>query len=115
MTATVAVLAGTLRLSRLRVARQFRDAGALSPATAIAFSPERHMDLRSFERMERDGALKPADGGRFWLDETGLEAADRRRRSNASRAVAIMMSLVAVAVLLVERFGHSLPAWVQGR
>lgn len=73
----------------------FVEAGALSPADAIPFTPD-PSHSREWERLRRDRAIRQADGG-WWLDIVAYQAAARAR----SRAALPWLVLGAVLIALL--------------
>jgi hypothetical protein len=98
MTVVVSPVPALAAAARRRLIARFRDAGAISEATAIPHSGGRLIERRLFERMRRAGVILDADGGRYWLDE-GRAAkwnADRRKRGLVAAAALLTAGAIAL-------------------
>jgi hypothetical protein len=85
-----------------QVVRHFRDAGAISPASAKSLKevPEAHsLGLR---RLRRRAVIREAQPERFYLDEEVWVALGRTRR-RVSLAVLALIVLLLVGVVAVSR------------
>jgi hypothetical protein len=85
-----------------QVVRHFREAGAISPASARTLEavPEAHsLGLR---RLRRRAVIREAQPDRFYLDEEVWVALGRTRR-RVSVAVLALIVLLFVGVLAVSR------------
>lgn len=63
---------GVVIRAQTAIIRHFTDAKATSAERAIAFEPDGRAQRRVFRRMTRFGAVRPADSGRWFLDERAL-------------------------------------------
>jgi hypothetical protein len=95
------IIAGAVAASRRRLVRAFREAGAHSAPSAIAFEPRHGPARRYFRALIQYGALVEAKPGTYYLDEAKLEEHSAARRSRA------MKLLAGVAVVGAALFGYS--------
>ncbi len=79
-----------------KVAAHFRNAGALSMADAIPYTPTRPSLVRAFERLKGADVLLTDGRGKWWLDEARWQG---RRSDRRTRAVVALLAVgVAAAV-----------------
>jgi hypothetical protein len=77
-----AIVAVAVARARQRIASHFTEAGAITKAKAVAYTPSSHrMEKRMFARMLAFGALVETSPGHFYLDERRF--ADFRKESLA--------------------------------
>jgi hypothetical protein len=72
----ILVRAATSSLPALRIVRLFREAGALTPATARPFRAQSRIEELEFRRLLRTQIVRESSPGRYYLDQRMLE---RRR------------------------------------
>lgn len=99
ITPVIAVLGAAIAGTDRRIARALRDAGALSPDTAVALPPRRRPIWRwRLQRMERAGAIRRTSGESLYLDEPGWAAyrTSRRRRVLIALSIAIPLMLLVI-------------------
>jgi hypothetical protein len=82
-----------------RVARELRDAGAMSPERATSISASRPIDGRALERLLGAGAVREAGPGHYWLDLEGYGAYRGERRKRALIVLAVGLVVVLVLAL----------------
>lgn len=83
-------------LAERKVAAHFLDAGAVSMADAIPYSPARPSRQRAFERLKGADILKTDGQGKWWIDEARWNG---RRSDRRTRMVFAMLAVgVAAAV-----------------
>lgn len=63
---------GVVIRAETAIVKHFTDAKATSIGKAIPFEPEGRAQRRIFRRMTRFGAILPAEGDRWFLDERAL-------------------------------------------
>jgi hypothetical protein len=80
-------------IAERKVAQHFLDAGAVSMADAIRYTPARPSRQRAFERLKGADVLKTDGQGKWWLDEALWQG----RRSNRRTRVVFAMLAVGVA------------------
>lgn len=105
MGASAGVAAAVAR-ARREVLEHFRVAGATRPEAAVGLPDMRRLGRRQVERWERNGVLREAAGGGYWLDEAAYavdQAARRRRAMVALIVVLVLLAAVAVAAQLTSR------------
>lgn len=74
-------IAAMIVRARRRIAAYFFVEHAVSAEEAVAYVPQRPIERREFERMQKRGVIRDAGGGKYWLDTAAYQAdADRRRR-----------------------------------
>lgn len=78
-------------LAERRVAQAFIDAGAVSMADAVSYTPGTTARQRAFERLKGADVVKTDGQGRWYLDEAkwGKHRSDRRTR--------VVLTMLAVA------------------
>jgi hypothetical protein len=95
---TGAVIAAVAASER-RIARQLREAGAVSPETAIALDAGGHLDRRRLASLLDAGAVREAEPGHYWIDEEAWAARGDKRRS--LMLIAAIVALIAAVVMAV--------------
>ena len=91
------MIAAATAAARRRVLRDFREAGAHSPPSAIAFEPKRRLDRRYFNSLVDFGALIEAKPGTYYLDEDKLAEHTAKRRKRAFTILGTVLVLGAAA------------------
>ncbi|MEO7365846.1 MAG: hypothetical protein ABIW03_05965 [Sphingomicrobium sp.] len=92
-TAAAAILAK----ARRRIIDHFMNSEAVSPATAVAFVPQRRLIERQFTRFQQNGVVRATADGRFWFDLPSYRRWENGRRLR--RAAAVVIAVVAAAAL----------------
>ena len=69
----ILVRATTRWLPALRIVRLFREAGALSPATARPFRAQSRIEELEFRRLLHTQIVRESSPGRYYLDQRTLE------------------------------------------
>lgn len=69
-----------IRRAEQRMIERLRDSGATSYATAQPLSDSRLIEERRLRRLLAAGAIREAESGEYFLDETALENYSQRRR-----------------------------------
>ncbi len=83
-------------IAERKVVAHFLDAGAISMADAIPYTPAHSAGRRAFVRLKGRDILRTDGQGRWWLDE---EAWSQRRADRLTRAGLAMLAVgVAAAV-----------------
>ena len=77
--------------------RSFREAGAFSEPSAIAFEPRRRLDRRYVNSLLDFGALIETKPGTYYLDEEKLADHSAKRRKRALTIIGTMLVLGAAA------------------
>ncbi|WGM45707.1 Succinyl-diaminopimelate desuccinylase [Brevundimonas sp. NIBR10] len=90
-----AVAAMSLQAEK-RITQALRDAGAVSPDTAIALAPGRLIQRGALRRLVRRSAVVEAGEGRYWLDDPAYQ---EMRNTRSSRAILLLFGLAAVLVI----------------
>lgn len=103
MGAAVAAAAAATARARRELLEHFRLAGATRPETAISLPDVRPPARRQFARWQREGVMREAPGGGYWLDEAAYAAADAARRRRAQIALLVVLVLAAVFTFLVQQ------------
>jgi hypothetical protein len=85
-----------------RVVEHFRQAGALSPATARSLDDVHEHHRIGLRRLRRRAVIREAQPDRFYLDEEVWEALGRTRR-RVSLVVLALIVLLFIGVLAVGR------------
>ena len=88
-----------LRTDR-RIARSLRDEGALSAQSAFPFDPQNGLVRWRFRRLANAGAVRPAEEGRWYLDEAGFAAYRSRRRRRLLKVIAIVVPVILLLTYL---------------
>ncbi|WCT73735.1 hypothetical protein PQ455_00440 [Sphingomonas naphthae] len=94
-------IAVAIAAARRRIVTHFREAGATSAETAVAYTPGRLIERRQFERMTRKGVLVAGADGRWHLDEAALKDDTSKRRKRIGFAM-IAGAVVAAAVAAIS-------------
>ena len=81
-----------------RIVRQLRDAGAVSPRSAISLDSS--VDGRVLEALLKTGVVVQAKAGRFFVDEEMVAFRAAARRRLQTRAMLVVAALVLVVGLL---------------
>lgn len=97
MAAAAGVAAAAAR-ARRKVVSHFLQANAVSPDTAIAFTPNRRLEERFFERLKDAGVLKPARNGTYYADVPTLDAWQNSRRKRVGLVIAGVLTAIAAGV-----------------
>lgn len=92
----VGVVAIVFRTAGLRMIRAFHSAGATSPERAITPPTGRIFGTFWLERLSGAGVVRPAEGGRYWLDPVALREFTAARRKRALMLLAALVAAVAV-------------------
>lgn len=94
-----AAAAGAAARGRRQVARDLREAGALSADAALPYAPPSRLAARALERMLRDGVVRETGAGVYWLDEPAYAARLAAFRRRALVLLAAATTIMAAAVL----------------
>lgn len=86
--------------ARHRVRAHFLALHALEPADAIEYVPPSPSERREFEKLERNGVIRRAAPGAYWLDLARLDAADDARRRKWVPLM-LLFSVTAAFVLML--------------
>ena len=92
----MATAAAVIAKAKRDIQHEFFSQDAVRADRAITFDPSRHVQRRIFERWQRAGVIREADGGRYWLDVVAYDL-DLRSRHKRLRIVL----LIIVGLLLV--------------
>ena len=107
-----AVAAMSLQAEK-RITQALRDAGAVSPDTAITLAPGRLIQRGALRRLVRRSAVVEVGEGRYWLDDPAYQ---EMRNTRSSRAILLLFGLAAVliigAAVFVSKAGAQTPAVV---
>jgi len=82
----------------------FRQAGAVSPSSARSSSDLGVHERLAWSRLVRDGVLREAAQGTYYLDESAWVALGQKRRLLAL-VLAIFVVALAAAMMIVTRMG----------
>jgi hypothetical protein len=85
-----------------QIVRRFREAGAISPATAQRLDDLHPGHRLGLHRLRKRAVIREAHADRFYLDQEVWEALSRTRR-RVSLAVLALIVLLFVGVLAVRR------------
>ena len=97
-TAAAAVMAK----ARRDVVSHFMGANAVSAESAVAYEPGRNIYQRQFERLCDAGVIRAAGDGKYWIDVARYDEWSRSRRRWVIVAIAALLSIAAVAGLMVR-------------
>lgn len=95
--ATSAAAAAVARARRV-IQHEFFHADAVRPDRAIAFTPDRLVERRIFERWQRAGVIREAAPGRYWMDVVAYDI-ELRRRFNRQRIAVLALVVVILGLL----------------
>ncbi len=99
---TVAIHLALARRAERRLVAHLRSAGALSAPAAVALSPQDGRKHRhALRRLQREGVVHEADGGRLWLDEAAGRALAERRRRGSLIGLTVLVVLMALLIGIV--------------
>lgn len=96
------IVAAAIGRARRRVVAHFLVQHAISAGDAVAYVPERRLEVKQFERMRRTGVIHDAGEGRFWLDLPAYNAEHARQH----RTLLIVAFVAAVAIAGALLFGY---------
>lgn len=82
------------------VVKHFRDAGAISPGDAIAWTPEGKLQDYEYKQLTAKGALVEMRQGRYYLNEEKLAAGGGVQATLLVAAGAAMLALGGAWMLL---------------
>lgn len=91
------MVAAAVAAARRRVLREFREANAVSPPSAIAFEPKRRIDRRYFNSLVDYGAAIETKPGAYYLDEEKVAEHSAKRRKRALTIMGTLLVLGAAA------------------
>ncbi|HMJ94046.1 MAG TPA: hypothetical protein VK472_08105 [Allosphingosinicella sp.] len=94
---TAPIVAAAVAASRRRVLREFREANAISPPSAIPFEPKRRLDRRYFNSLVDFGAAIETRPRVYYLDEEKLAEHSAKRRKRAFTIMGTLLVLGAAA------------------
>lgn len=83
-----------------RIINRLRQAGAIKPASATAFTPSGRSEQRLLERMVKFGAIVPEAEGHFWLDERALINFRKEELARVLGAIAVAGFAAAGAIAI---------------
>jgi hypothetical protein len=87
-----AVVAGAAAArAQRRVMSYFMSRNAVSAEQAVAYTPDRRIEARFFERMRNRGVVKPGRNGGYYLD---IPAYDAWRNDKRNRLKIVLLALV---------------------
>lgn len=95
MTAAAAVSAR----ARQDVIYQFKEATAFSAESAIAFTPDRRLGRRWFDRLQRHDVIRSATPGLYYLDQAALEQERSREAKDDCRPGGALGVVAALGLL----------------
>ena len=87
------------------VLQRLREAGAVSPSSAVAVEPRDEMIEAALERLRKRSVVREAEPGRFYVDEALIAAqrgAQNRQVAQIGIALAVLLAIALGAVLLVR-------------
>ena len=90
----MAVVVPVRPMAERRVVQAFRDAGAVSMADAVSYSPPDAASERAFARLKGADVLRTNGQGKWWLEE---ERWDDRRSGRRTRTALALVALAAIA------------------
>ena len=94
--ANVAILAATVAAAqRQRRIDELREAGATSPAAAVALEDEARKTLEPVIAL---GIVRQTEDGRWWLDEAAHAAWSQGPKGNQRAVVLVVIALAAIGV-----------------
>ncbi|TKD51763.1 hypothetical protein [Sphingomonas baiyangensis] len=100
MSAPVRTPARAVSLARHKVRAHFLALHAIEPGDAIEYAPPSPTERREFEKLARDGIIRAAAPGNYWLDLSRLDAAiERRRRKWVPLTLLAALTTAFVAIL----------------
>jgi hypothetical protein len=80
--------------------RRFKEAGAVSPETAVELDQIGLRDSRVFRRMVDRDVFKTTVQGKYYMDVDAAEEYRKRRRERALTALLIVLAIAAVVIYL---------------
>lgn len=99
ISSSVPVTVGALAVgARRRIRAHFFALHAVSAEEAVPFVPQRPIERRQFERMQRAGIIQDAGQGRYWFDLAAFQK-DQDRTRAILVPVVIVLCLLAVGLL----------------
>ena len=99
MGASAAVVAAFVRKQR-ELVEHFQRAGAVSPTHARSSSDLGVEEGLAWRRLARDGVIREAVPGAYYLDESAWLAVGQRRRRVAFAVVSVFVALAAVLMIV---------------
>lgn len=87
-------------LAERRIAAHFIDAGAVSMADAIPFTPGTPSRQRAFDRLKGADVLRTDGQGKWWIDEERWQG---RRSDRRTRVVLTMLAVAAAGAFAALR------------
>ncbi len=96
--------ATVISIRRKRLIKHFREAGATSPAAAVALESLGHRPSWIFEQMVRHRVFVAVEDGRYYLDEAAADLFLRERRARALFFCAIFVLFWVIALILNSLF-----------
>ncbi len=84
-----------MAIRRKKLIRAFEEAGAITPARAVALSTLGSRGGFVFRRLVAGGVLVATPDDRYWLDMVAAERATRRRRGVLLTIMGIVGAIVA--------------------
>ena len=102
--AAAAAAAALIEQARRNVVSHFLSRNAVSTDQAVGFEPQRRIERREFERLQRVEVLKPGRNGTFYLDPPAYDAWRQRHRRQGRMAVGGVLAVLAAglgAILLL--------------
>lgn len=85
--------------ARRTVIRHLTEADAITPETAVAYTPARGLEKQALRRLVKAGAVHEVAGGKLWLDEPATDAVLKRVRKRIGIGVALGVAVAAAAAL----------------
>jgi hypothetical protein len=99
----VPIEAAAAARARRRVINHFYVWHATSPDEAIEYSPPTPVEQRQFDRMIKNGVIRIAQPGLYWIDLAARDAAEgRRRRKLVPIVIAICLAIAATLLLFYK-------------
>ena len=86
--------------ARRDVISHFMSADAVSETKAIAYQPGRNIRQRQFERLQKAGIIRTAQGDKYWIDVPRYDEWSRSRHRQVGLAMGAFAMIGAVAVML---------------
>jgi hypothetical protein len=83
--------------------RRFREAGAVSPDTALSLEQAGCRDSRMFRSLVRREVIRQTPEGKYYLDLKAAQAFRQARHERALTALVIVLAMVAVLVYFIMK------------
>lgn len=100
-TSGTSIIAAMAAKARREVREHFERERAFDRSAAVTYEPPSRMHRSQFDRLVGLGVVRPAEGGRYWLDPEAERVEEERRQAAAILVLKVAFIGLAIAVAVI--------------